>query len=631
MENNRNSLIGVILISMLIMALFLNQAKKQGLDELEETVQETAASETTPAAETTTIPEEVVAPTPTATLGSDSNELNAAEQQAITKYGDFHSATIGEEGIVTLENDVLSLNVSTKGAQLERVFLKDFLKHDKTPLYLIDESQDLGFTFNTATNYTLSTSELFYTGEVNGNTLVMTADFGSNRKIEHIYTLEEGSYLVDYDVNFVGMQSLIPAKNTFVGMVWDYNALPFEQNLSREKQKSTIYWKENQEDVDHLAIGKSKDENISNDVDWISFKQQFFNTTLLSKGIFDNTALESTVDMEDSLHIAQFQANVRIPFDAGSDNTLELQYFLGPNDYNLLKKEVGRDMHEVVELSADFFLFKWVKYINKWIILPIFNLLEKVTSNYGIIILLMTFLIKMLLMPLTFKSYISTAKQKLLKPELDALKEKHKDDQQKYAAAQMQLYQKTGVSMFGGCLPTLLQMPILLAMFYFFPSSIELRQESFLWAQDLSTFDTVPWLMWNFNIPLLGSHLSPFTLLMTLSSLLMAKYNTQMQSQPTQPGMEMMKYMPYIFPFFLLFLFNTWPAALTFYYFLSNMITFGQQFVIKRFFINEDKLMEQIQANKLKPAKKKSGFASKLEDIYKQQQQMQAQQKKKKK
>ena len=230
-------------------------------------------------------------------------------------------------------------------------------------------------------------------------------------------------------------------------------------------------------------------------------------------------------------------------------------------------------------------------------------------------------------MPLTFKSYLSTAKTKVLKPELDALKEKFGDDSAGYSKAQMELYSKTGVSMFGGCLPMLLQMPFLLAMFYFFPSSIELRQESFLWAQDLSSFDTVSFLTWSKNIPLLGQHLSIFTLLMTASSLLMAKFNPQMASQPSQPGMEMMKYMPYIFPFFLLFLFNSFPAALTYYYFLSNMITFGQQWVINKFFIDEEKLKEQIEENKKKPVKK-SKWASKMEEVYKQQELKQQKKKK---
>lgn len=276
----------------------------------------------------------------------------------------------------------------------------------------------------------------------------------------------------------------------------------------------------------------------------------------------------------------------------------------------------------MVELGYDFFLFRWIKYINAYMIIPIFNTLEKFISSYGIIILILTLVIKLLLMPLTFKSYVSAAKTKVLKPELEALKAKYGDDQAGYSRAQMELYQKAGVSMFGGCLPMLLQFPFLVAMFFFFPSSIELRQESFLWAADLSNYDTIPLLTFAHSLPIIGNHISIFAVLMTLSSFLMAIFNPQMNSQPSQPGMEMMKYMPYVFPFFLFFLFNSFPAALTYYYFLSNMITFGQQLLINKFMIDEDKLKAQIEENKKKPVKK-SKFAEKMEEIYKQQQDIQ--------
>ena len=633
MENNKSSIIGVLLISVMIMALMYNTANEKQLKE----DQQQTETELVDSTDQTTVPSDVAIVNPVEPVVQDTEPItinadSIKDFEAKAKLGSFGDFAVGEEEVITLENDLLRLELSSKGAQVKQVELKEFLTFAKTPLLLIDESSEFGLAFQNKTNQLVNTKGLYYTTNQENGKVTFTAEFGDGAKIEHIYSVEEGSYLVDYDVNFYEMGELLNTSTTFLSTNWDYVALSQERDLTREKQKSSIYWREKAGDVGHIGVGKSKSENADADaVEWIGFKQQFFSSVLLTKGKFKKGAgFTSLVDMEDSTRVADFHADLVLPFENGSNNMYELQYYFGPNDYKLLNKTIGRETKELVELSADFIIFRWVKVINKWVIIPLFNLLEKVTSNYGIIILLLTLIIKMVLMPLTFKSHVSTAKQKLLKPELDALKEKY-PDQQKYAAKQMELYSKTGVSMFGGCLPTLLQMPILLAMFYFFPSSIELRQESFLWAQDLSTFDTVPFLTWNFEIPFLGMHLSPFTLLMTLSSLLMAKYNTQMQASPSQPGMEMMKYMPYIFPFFLLFLFNSWPAALTYYYFLSNMISFGQQFAIKKFFIDEDKIRLQLEENKKKPVKKKSGFAAKLEEVYKQQQQTQQSQKKNKK
>lgn len=617
---NKNTLIGILLISVLFMLLMYNSAVKKQ-QELEKTAQLSAEN-----------PEEIAQKEDTTTLqktellagGSnileDSIDIEEIANQSITnEFGIFANAAIGDEEFFILENNHLKATISTKGAQIVEVELKDFKTYDKQALLLISNSQNLNFNFSTKDNKSINTADLYFSGiEKSGSTISLKASDNNNGFIEMTYSLPENSYLLDYDLKFNNLNDVIAEES--VKAKWNYQARSQEQNLEREKQKSTIFYKMNNGEVEHLTAGASKNDAPKDNLEWLSFKQQFFNTALLSKGDLKNTKIESVIDLKDSSEVATFNADFELAFSNSENiNEYELQYFFGPNNFKMLKK-MDRGLEEVVELSYDFILFRWVKYINKWIILPIFNSVEKVISNYGIVILIMTLIIKMLLMPLTFKSYVSTAKQKLLKPELDELRAKFKDDQQGFATAQMKLYQETGVSMFGGCLPMLLQMPFLLAMFYFFPSSIELRQQSFLWANDLSTYDNIMNLP--FTIPLYGSHISLFTLLMTISSLVMAKFNTQMQSQPTQPGMEMMKYMPYVFPFFLMFLFNSWPAALTYYYFLSNIITLGQQFAINKFFIDEDKLREQIENYKKTP-KKKSGFASKMEEIYKQQQELQ--------
>lgn len=615
---NKNTLIGILLISVLIMLLMYNSAVKRQLEldkETKEFVLEEKVEKTEPIGDTTSneianIEEDIELDS----LALFEKELEATAQ----KFGAFANITSGEELLLTLENELIKVVFNNKGAQVSEVELKEFKNFEQKELILIDNSSKLNFSFKTSDGKTINTSELYFEAkQLSTNKISFKANVDPTKYIEYIYTLEPKSYLVDFDLKLNNLSQIISEESIKVN--WNYKALTQEQSLEREKQKSTIFYKMNNGDVEHLSAGASKNDKPKDGLEWVAFKQQFFNTALLSKGDFINSAIESTIDLKDSSIVANFAANFELAYIPTDNlNEYELQYFFGPNNFKMLKK-MGRGMEEVVELSYDFILFRWVKYINKWIILPIFNTVEKVFSNYGIVILIMTLIIKLLLMPLTFKSYVSTAKQKLLKPELDELRAKFKDDQQGFASAQMQLYQKTGVSMFGGCLPMLLQMPFLLAMFYFFPSSIELRQQSFLWAADLSTYDNI--LNLPFTIPLYGNHVSLFTILMTISSLFAAKYNTQMQAQPTQPGMEMMKYMPFVFPFFLMFLFNSWPAALTYYYFLSNVITLGQQFLINRFFINEDKLREQIETYKKNP-KKKSGFASKMEDIYKQQQEL---------
>lgn len=626
MNEGKSQYIGIILISILVYILATRFFKTQEVaDEVEQTTTEIIDSVNIDSS--ISVADAVIAPPVIVVLpNGDTTEMAAAEYAAQNKYGAFYSSASGTAEDIVLENDLLKLTLSSKGAQVKEVELKEFKDFNQDPLLLIEETQLINYFLSLNNGNTIETKDLYFQSKKEGQSVVFTAPAG-NGNVQFKYTLPSNSYLIDYQLNLNGLQNVLNSSTEELALTWDYNATKHEQDMASEKTKSTAYWKVYNDDVEHLGIGSSKKEDIEANISWLSFKQRFFNATLLHDASFKNVQVATEIEKDDSTKVAGFHGDLALSLDFKNANqSFDMQLFYGPNNYKMLKA-YKNDMHHVVELSADFFLFRWVKWINAWLIIPLFNFIEKFIPNYGIIILIMTLIIKMILMPLTFKSYVSTAKTKVLKPELEELKEKFGDDSAGYSKAQMDLYSKTGVSMFGGCLPMLLQMPFLLAMFYFFPSSIELRQESFLWAQDLSSFDKVPFLTWTRSIPLLGNHLSVFTLLMTASSILMAKFNPQMQSQPSQPGMEMMKYMPYIFPFFLLFLFNDFPAALTYYYFLSNMITFGQQFVINKFFIDEEKLKAQIEENKKKPVKK-SKWASKMEEVYKQQQ---LQQEKKKK
>ena len=629
MKEGRSQYIGIILISILVYILaarFFKGNEETSLDDVANIEVVDSLNQ-----DNSNLYDSATLPLGKATVilvseNGDSVEVDAAEYAAQNEFGAFYPYLTGEAADIVLENELVKLTLSSKGAQVKQVELKDFKKFDQSPLILIDGTQEINYLLELENSTVLETKDLYFNTKEENGKVIFYAQVG-NGQLAFEYSLNPASYLVDYDLKTKDLEAVLNSSPKHLDLTWDYVSQKQEQDLSSEKTKSSAYWKVAEGDVEHLGIGSSKEEAITENVSWVSYKQRFFNATLLSKNNISNTLLASDIESDDSTKVGGFQAEMQIPLSGSIANqTVAMQLYYGPNNYKLLK-DYDNGMHELVELSADFFLFRWVKWINAWLIIPLFNFIEKFIPNYGIIILIMTLIIKMILMPLTFKSYLSTAKTKVLKPELDALKEKFGDDSAGYSKAQMELYSKTGVSMFGGCLPMLLQMPFLLAMFYFFPSSIELRQESFLWAQDLSSFDTVSFLTWSKNIPLLGQHLSIFTLLMTASSLLMAKFNPQMASQPSQPGMEMMKYMPYIFPFFLLFLFNSFPAALTYYYFLSNMITFGQQWVINKFFIDEEKLKEQIEENKKKPVKK-SKWASKMEEVYKQQELKQQKKKK---
>lgn len=618
---NKNTIIGTLLISILLMFMFSNNTSQAELEaegiaiaEEQALVEEAKIQKIKAQGEVEKIALET----------NDSATLAKLAEASLVQFGDFSRNAIGTETPVSIENDLVKIEFSNKGAQVKRVELKAFKTWQKTPLYLIDNTQSLDFKFTTKDNKIIETKDLYYdVQKLDDKTVSFKLNISGNQYVEHKFSLVEGSYFTDFDLNFVNLDNILNTGDYKLSVDWKMTLLQQEKGLTQEKRKSSVYWKvKGEDDFDNLSMGASKDSELPA-LDWIAYKDQFFNVTLLVDGEVEKGTTSSINETDDTTRVADFASSL----DFDQANNYNLQYFFGPNDYKLLKSfENGQE--NLVELSVSFFLFNWVKYINKGVVIPLFRLLEKTGFGYGIIIILLTLIIRMAMMPLTFKSYVSTAKTKLLKPELDALKLKYKDDQSKFAQEQMKLYQSTGVSMFGGCLPMLLQMPFFLAMFYFFPSAIELRGESFLWAADLSSYDVLFKLP--MTLPILGNHISGFTLLMTVSSLVMARFNPQMQNQNLQPGMEMMKYMPYIFPIFLFVMFNTWAAGLTLYYAVSNVVTLSQQLFINKFMINEEKIMLQLEENKKKKPKE-GGFRNKLSDAYKQQQKIQEEKNTKKK
>jgi len=537
----------------------------------------------------------------------------------------FRSEAGVAEDFHILENEKVKLTFTNKGGRLYSAQLKDFKTSGGEEVILFDGPENqFNYQFF-AKNEGIETGELTFKKEQSSSNSVSYRLYaGSDAYLEQIFTLNPDDYMVDLDLRLINMDQHIPRSNNFLTLVWANELLKQEKRVESERQASYMYFKEANGDIDYL--GRKDEKDLQLETNWISQKQQFFNSTLIADNNFENVVLKKSEPKEGDQKydevVKYFEVAATIPYNHNPNYHFPMRYYVGPNDYALLKA-----YDEGLEANVDlgWAIFGWV---NSRFIIPLFNFLNKYIASYGIIILLMTILIKLLLFPLTARSYKSMAKMKVLKPEIDAIKAKYPDDSQKVQMETMKLYGTAGVSPLGGCLPTLLQMPILFAMYRFFPSSIELRQEAFLWADDLSAYDSIMDLP--FNIPLYGDHISLFTLLMTVSTFIYMRMQSSMQSSGNDMMAMQMKMMQYFMPVMLLFFFNNFASGLTYYFFLSNMFTYAQQWVIKRFFIDDEKLLAELQENKKKP-KKVSKFRARLEEMQKQQAELKNQQSKPKK
>jgi YidC/Oxa1 family membrane protein insertase len=620
---NKNTLIGTILLGILIFAMFWygNQIKKTPPTAKGESTQaQTTPGATGPAANNNIPSNDTIAG---AAVASDS----AAAQGQL---GPFAADAAGTDRDYTIENEVQKITISSRGGAIKSVLLKKYSTWDKKPLYLFtDKTQQFSYQFVIAGNRIVNTKNLYFepigeSFEVKGGeekTITFRLKAGDGAYFEQKYTLKGDDYHVGYEVNVVGLDKVMPNSND-IQLTWTNTLQNLEHSVETERRYSALYYRYSSGDVAHLDEDKpNQQEALAGKTDWVSFKQQFFNATIFGKGLFKGS-LKADFSKDEKNYVKKYDATLIMDYHPGATNNYKMGFFFGPNRYSILKK-TGEDFESIIKLSPDNAVFNWIKYITKFAIIPVFNILDAIHLNYGIIILILTILLKLVLTPLTWKAIQSGAYMKVLKPEIDALKVKYGDDTQKISTEQMKIYQKAGVSPFGGCLPMVLQMPILLSMYYFFPNSIELRQQPFLWATDLSSYDAV--LTWTTALPLIGTHLSLFTVLMTITSVLSAVYNQNQSGMANQqPGMQ---YMPYIMPVMLMFMFNNFPAALTYYYLLQNVLTVGQQWAMQKYFINESALIAKVEENKKNPAKK-SGLMKKLEDIQKQ---AEAQQKGKKK
>lgn len=530
------------------------------------------------------------------------------------KYGTFYKAAEGEEKTITLSNDLLELTLSNRGGKPYKAKLKDYQRYDSSDVVLFEGPEnEFGFNFYSQ-NRVFATNDLYFK-VVKGSENIQVRDkpeevvlrlyAEDDQYIEYIYTMKPGSYMVDFQVNMHNMNEVLPANTTFLDLKWSMNVLAQEKGKKWETRYSGVYYKFHEDEVENLSTNSDEDsEQITTKLKWISYKQQFFASVLMANN-FMLSADVSYSNMEDSeKYIMRCNSEITFPYENQARTEVPLSFYFGPNKHQRLATH-DQDLEELIPLG--WAIFGWV---NRFAIIPAFNFLGNYFANYGIIILLLTIAIKLVLFPLTYRSYLSTAKMRVLKPQIDELNKKYpkKEDSMKKQQETMALYRKAGVNPAGGCLPLLLQLPILIAMYRFFPASIELRQESFLWANDLSSYDSI--LSLPFEIPFYGDHVSLFTLLMALTLLATTHVNnTQMAGSGNQmPGM---KTMMYFMPVMLLFIFNNYSSGLSYYLLISNVITLGQTFGMRRV-VDEQKMLKKIEKNKKKPAKK-SKFQERLE------------------
>jgi len=547
------------------------------------------------------------------------------QTQLVDIYGSFGVSAQGTEEFVTLENDLMEIKLSTKGGRVYSVWLKKFTNYLDEPLYLFDgDESDFGITYITANNRVLTTRDFYFEMvSVSNLQAILRLNAGENRWVDFIYTLHTDDYMVEFDIVSNNLQTeLSPAMRT-LDIGWTQKIRQQEKGRSFEDRYARLTYKFlSDSSVEQLRESKDDMKDVSNRTKWIAYKNQFFSAVLIAGDNFETARLDSRVLKDE--YLKEYKTSTSVPFNIADTEPVKFTFYFGPNDYPLLRqydktKFAGQNLELEKLVPLGWSLFRTV---NKYIIIPIFNWLTKGGMNLGLAILLLTLIIKMGLFPLTYKSFMSSAKMRVLKPQIAEITAKYPGQENSMVRQQktMEFYKQFGVSPMAGCLPSLLQMPFLIALFWLFPVSIELRHQGFLWAADLSTYDDI--IRWNTHIPLLGSHLSLFCVLMSVTTLIYTKFNMDQQNtgQEQMPGMKLMMYM---MPVMMFFWFNSYASGLSYYYLISTLITILQTIAF-RFFLNEEKLLAKLEANKskAKPAKKKSGFMARLEEAQRQQQAM---------
>jgi len=603
---DRNTFTGLFLI-MIILAgsVFLMKPSEEEIKK-EQQLQDSLARTKTPDTSKTAS---------TDTLFAAQQGLEATAVDSTQMTGPFGGAKLGSEELIILENEYIKASVSTKGGRVKSVEIKGEKDYQGNPLILFSgDNNRFGLQFTTA-GINVNTNDLFFQPQSKNNivvnntdsaTLTLRLNYAENRYIDYVYGIKGDSRQLGFTVVTKGMQDVVAPTETKLVLNWQAELPQKEKDMKDERNRSTAYFKEFDGDVDELSTTSDDSKDVGK-IDWFSFKQHYFSNVLIAKNGFDGGSLKVTTVTSDEI-VKSFVANMHLDFNRQDVNTYPMAFYFGPNKFSILKDQ-GHDLEKQVNMG-------WgpMKWINRFITLPVFNLLEGFNWNYGLIILVLTVLLKIVLSPLTYKSYVSMAKMRVLKPEMDEIKAKVGEDNQTLLQQEyLKLYKQAGVNPMGGCIPMVLQMPFMIAFFFFFPNLFELRGESFLWMKDLSTYDSILGFP---NIPIINiNHISLMCILMTCATLVSTWYNNMVSGATGQ-----MKYIGYFMPLIFFFVLNSYPAGLNYYYFLSTCLTFAIQFFIRQS-INDEKIHAMIQANKKKPeASKKSTFQKRMEDYMRQQQ-----------
>ncbi|CAM1353263.1 membrane protein insertase YidC [Tenacibaculum halocynthiae] len=611
-----NSFIGMLLLGGILLWWMSTQKP-------EETPETTTGTQTEQVSETTTPSEDN---TSTVVLNDSLKQIALQNKLGAFSYG----ALTSKEGTSIIENSLLKLTIDNKGGQITEALIKNFKTHDSLPLYLIkNKNASFNVNFGTNDNRILNTKDLLFTPVLtkNGDTQVLSMKLkvAEDKFLEYRYEIKKDDYRINFAIRSQGLSNVINASQQ-INLDWNLKAFSQEKSLKTENTMYSWFYYKADSEVDYLSPGNSE---VVNDVNWVSYKQHFFSSALLSETAFNNATLTSTDlvkdQKKDTIFTKAYELKAPLALKNGELN-YNMQWFYGPTDYNLLKTYKGTDLDQTADLGWGIF-----GTLNRYVFYPVFNMLKGFIGNYGLIIILMTIVVRIIMSPVLYKSYLSSAKMKVIRPEMEEINKKYpgKENAMKRQQEIMAVQRKAGVSMMSGCIPALMQMPVFFALFKFFPTNIDFRQKSFLWANDLSSYDTIYKLP--FDIPWYGNHVSLFPILASIAIFFYMRMNQSQQANmqaPPQEGMpdmsKMMKYMIYFSPIMMLFFFNNYASGLSLYYFISNLLTIAIMFVIKNFVIDEAKIHAKIEENKKRPEKKKSKFRERLDTAMKQAQEQQA-------
>ncbi len=586
MGMDRNTLIGFVLIGALLIAMFaINSKNRLAYEGDQKRITDSIAK--------------IIKYKADANLDKkDSTKVDSLISVAVS--GGFQSGN-NQELFSVVENEVMKVTFTNKGGQPKSVELKKYKKFNNAPVMLNEgKFNKISYRINATQNHSDDIENITFKSlpiiinADNSKTISFQTGDTLGRKIIHQYTIRPNDYMLDFNILVDGANDVFT--QNAVHFIWQSEAAPIEKDHAYELTQSHFCFLEDN-NFDFEYLGKQDNKNFTKSVSWIGVKQQFFAMALIAKNKFSSVSTSWMIPVDTSNHyLSRVTTMAQYNLPAGYKANIPLELYFGPSDYNILK-QYNNGLENIVPYGSG--IFSFVKYINRYFLLPVFDFIQRNIASMGIVILLLTLLIRLITSPILYKSYLSGAKMKVLKPEVDALRAKYKDDQQTFGMEQMKLWKSAGVSPLGGCLPALLQIPIFMSLYYFFQSNIDLRGKSFLWAKDLAAYDSIAKIP--FEIPFYGDHVSLFTLTAVITSLLISLYSMNSMQDNNNP---LMKYMPYIFPVLLLGVFNKLPSALTWYYTISNTITLILQIVIQKYIIDHDKIMKEMTENRKKPVKK---------------------------